>query len=61
MTFVTRSRPFCRPKLHTTKPPITVRAIQSVISAGEASMAANTPSTASGVRPEKRPEANLTK
>ena len=61
MTLVMRSRPFCRPKLHTRKPASTVAAIHRVISPGLANMAPNTPSTASEAIPLKVPEANLKK
>ncbi len=59
--FVIRSRPFCRPKLTTKKPASTVRTIHAAISTGSASMAENTPSTASEARPSKAPPANLKK
>ena len=61
MTLVMRSSPFCRPKLHTRKPASTVTAIHSAISPGLASMAPNTPSTASQAIALKVPEANLKK
>ena len=34
MTFVTRSRPFCRPKLQTRKPATTTTSVQNAISPG---------------------------
>ena len=61
MTFVTRSSPFWRPRLHTTKPAITVTAIQAAISPGEASILPNTASTPPSGRAEKVPAANLKK
>ena len=54
-----RSRPFCRPKLHTAKPATTMRTIHSAISAGLASILVHTASTSAGAMPLKVPAANL--
>ncbi len=54
-----RSRPFCRPKLHTMKPATTVMIIHRAISPGLASMLVQTASTSAGCIPLKVPVANL--
>ena len=55
-----RSRPFCRPKLHTRKPATTVMIIHRAISPGLACILVQTESTSAGVMPLKVPVANLT-
>lgn len=50
ITFVIRSTPFCRPKLHTKKPMTTTASIQPTISEGLASMVPKTPGDAVGVK-----------
>ena len=56
-----RSRPFCRPMLHTAKPKMTVTAIQGPTSKGLASISLNTPPTAWVSSPAKVPVRNLKK
>ena len=52
MTFVTRSRPFCRPKEQTRKPATTTTSAQSAISPGEESIAPKALATSSVLMPE---------
>ena len=59
MTFVMRSTPFCRPRLHTRKPMTTTSSIQPTISPGSASMPENTLETPWVSSPANVPVANL--
>ena len=62
MTFVTRSRPFCRPKEQTRKPATTTTSAQSAISPGEESIAPKALATSSVLMPEwNAPVRNLPK
>ena len=62
MPLVMRSRPFCRPKLHTMKPASTTTSVQMAISPGEDRRLPKTALTASVAMPlEKVPVRNLKK
>ena len=60
MIFVIFSRLFCTLSPQTTKPTMTVIAMNRSISPGFASIALNTPEASSELMPLKVPEANLT-
>ena len=61
MTFVTRSRPFCRPREQTKKPMTTATAIKPTIETGSAQMLPKAWLTSSEESPENFPEAVETK
>ena len=59
-TLLTRSMPFCRPKLVTTAPNTTTTARQTIISPGLESMLPKTASTPLASMPSKAPVALFT-
>ena len=62
ITFVTRSRPFCRPKLHTISPATTTISVNSAMEPGLLSMVPNIPEISSVLIPAwKLPVRNLQK
>ena len=60
ITFVTRSTPFCSPRLHTRKPSTITTSIQPTSSVGLASIALNTSPTPALSKPLNAPVAIFT-
>ena len=57
ITFVMRSTPFCRPRLHTRKPMTTATIIQPISATGSASMPLNASPANAASAPSNMPDA----